>query len=72
MMELVDTPGRSTIFRICRLWTYNPKQAGGGFRGPFCDPTEGILKFWVGELFVWGVTHSGKKTPVVSGTGTLF
>ena len=44
-------PGRSTIWRICRLWTFNPKWGGGGFRGPFCAPTEGVPKCWFGDQF---------------------
>ena len=51
MLELVDMPGTSQICRICRLGTSNPKQVGGGFRGPFCVPTEGVLKLLFGDQF---------------------
>ena len=57
-------PGRSIILRICRLSAFNPKQVVGGFRGPFCDPIEEVLKFLVGNLFVWGMTDSRKKLPL--------
>ena len=36
MMELTDMPGRSILGNISRWRAFNPKQVGGGFRGPFC------------------------------------
>ena len=57
-------PGRSILVSISILWTFNPKQVAGGFRGLFCDPIEGVLKFWFGEHFCMGVNHSGKNFPV--------
>ena len=55
MLELVDMLGRSIlgiIPRLCvSLWTCHLKRDGGCFRVPFCDPTEGILKFLFGDIF---------------------
>ena len=57
-------PGRSILVSISILWTFNPKQVAGGFRGPFCDPTEGVLKFLVGEYFCMGGDPLKKKGPL--------
>ena len=46
-----DMPGMSQICRICRLGTSNPKRVGGGFRGPFCVPTDGVLKISFGDQY---------------------
>ena len=61
MMELVDMPGKSILLSISRLLTCHLKRVRGVFRGPFCDPTEGVPKFWFDDFSVWEVTHSGKK-----------
>ena len=54
MMELVDMPGRTILVSVSRLWTCHLKRVGGGFRVPFCDPTEGVLKFSFGDVFCMG------------------
>ena len=65
MVELVDMPGMSQICRICRLGTFNLKRVGGGFRGPFCVPTEGVLKIpFGGQFCMGGDPLRGKKYPV--------
>ena len=51
MLELVDIPGRFILDSISRLWTCHLKRVRGGFRVPFCDPTEGILNFLFGDIF---------------------
>ena len=48
MMELVDMPGMSAQFRICRMRTANFKKVGGTLMGPFCAPN---LKFGFDDLF---------------------
>ena len=61
MMELVDMPGMSPICRICRLGTFNPKHAGGVFRGLFCVPTEGVPKIWFDGFSYMGGGQPRKK-----------
>ena len=47
MMELGDIPGRSPIFRICRVGTSHQKIKKGGLslRRFKCDPKTGLAKF---------------------------
>ena len=72
MMELVDMPGRSILVSISRLWISNPKQVAGDCRGPFCDPTEGVLKCWVdGHVYMWGGPLK-KKLPYAALPGLLW
>ena len=47
-------PGRTILVSVSRLWTCHLKRVGGGFRVPFCDPTEGVLKFSFGDVFCMG------------------
>ena len=55
MMELVDmVPGMSPLGSISRLGTCHLKRVEGVFRVPFCDPTEGVLKFLFGDVFCMG------------------
>ena len=72
MMELIDMSSRSTICRICRLGPSNSNKIGGGFRGPFCDPTVGMLKIWFGELFVWRWPTQDKNSPTTSPQIKIF
>ena len=53
MEQLVDMPGMSPLGSISRLGTWHLKRVGGGFRVPFCDPTEGVLKFLFGDVFLY-------------------
>ena len=62
MMELVDMPGRSILVSVSRLWTCHLKRVGGGFRVPFCDPTEGVLEFSFGDVFCMGDDPLRKKS----------
>ena len=61
MMELVDIPGWSIHISISRLWAFHPKQAIGGFRGPFCAPKLGVPKIWVGEHFCMAANPLRKR-----------
>ena len=61
MMELIDMPGMSPICRICRLGTFNIKQAGGVFRGRFSYPKLGVPIFWFGEYFCMGAGRDREK-----------
>ena len=61
MMKVVDMLGRFPIFRISRLGTSNPKQVGGGFKGPFCALTVGVPKNDLMTYFVWEVVLPGKN-----------
>ena len=51
MMELVDMPGMSAKFRICRMRTANFKKVGRKFNGPFCAPKMGVPEIWFGDVF---------------------
>ena len=51
MMELVDMPGMSPLGSVSRLGACHLKRVRGGFRVPFCDPTEGVLEFPFGDVF---------------------
>ena len=66
MEELFDIPGMSSILRICRSGTCNPKRVEGGFWGLFCVPTDGVLKIPFCDFFIWEVTHSGKNYPLIN------
>ena len=51
MMELVDMPGVSAKFRICKMQTANFKTAGGALNGNFCAPKLGVPRIPVGDRF---------------------
>ena len=51
MMKLVDMPGISAKFRICRMWTADFKKAGRKFNGTFSAPKTGIPEIWFGDVF---------------------
>ena len=50
-MELVDIPGMSPIFRICRLGTCNQKNTKVDLRDPNRVLKIGPPKIWVGDQF---------------------
>ena len=56
MMELADMPWRSTICRICRLWTSNLKMVRVTLNRTICDLTVLVLFIW-GQLinYAWVV-----------------
>ena len=62
MMELVDMPGMSAKFRICRMRTANSKTVGGTLNGNFRAPKLGVPKIWVGDVFCMGGGALGKKS----------
>ena len=51
MLELVDMPGMSAQFRICRMRTTNSKKVGGTLNGPFCVPKLRVPKNWFDDVF---------------------
>ena len=51
MMELVDMPGMSAQFRICRMRTANSKKVGGTLNCPFCAPKLRVPEIWFGDVF---------------------
>ena len=51
MMELVDMPGMSAKFRICRMQTADFKKVRRKFNCPFCATKVGIPEMWVGVRF---------------------
>ena len=65
MMELVEMPGMSAQFRICRMRTANSKKVGGTLNGPFVPQNSGYPKFGLVTFFVWEVGLSEKKTDQV-------
>ena len=66
-------PGRSTICRIRRLWTFNPKKVGGTLKGPFCALTVGVPKISFGDFLYesWPFRKKGTET-VTLGNGDNF
>ena len=51
MMELVDIPGMSQIFRIYIFGTCNQKNTKVDLRDPNCGLKNGPPKIWVGGQF---------------------
>ena len=51
MMELVDMPGMSAQFRICRMRTANSKKVTGTLNCPFCAPKLRVPEIWFGDVF---------------------
>ena len=63
MMELVDMPGMSAQFRICRMRTANSKKVGGTLNGPFCVPKLGVPQIWGDDLFCMRGDPFREKSP---------
>ena len=58
MMELVDMPGMSAKFRICRMRTANFETVGGTLNGSFRAPKIGVPENPFGDVFLnerWSV-----------------
>ena len=52
MMELVDMPGMSAKFRICRMRTANSKRIRGTLNGNFCAQKLRVYEYPFGDVFV--------------------
>ena len=65
MIELVDMPGMSAKFRICRIRTANFKTVRGTFNGNFCAPKVEVPEYPFGDVFYTRGAPVRKK-------GTLF
>ena len=73
MMELVDIPGRSQIFRICRFGTCNQKNTKVDLRDPNRVLKIGPPKIWVGDQFgMVGDPLRKKTTPETISKQALF
>ena len=65
MMELIDLPGMSAKFRICRMRTANFKTVGGTLNGNFCAPKVEGTQIPVGVRFCMGGGPLRKKGPPI-------
>ena len=63
MMKLVDMPGISAKFRICRMQTANFKKVGRKFKGPFCAPKLRVPEYPFGDVFCMRGGELRKKGP---------
>ena len=63
MMELVDMPGMSAKFRICRMRTAKVKTVGGTLNGDFCASKLGGGQIPVGDVFCMRGGAIRKKGP---------
>ena len=63
MLELVDMPGMSAQFRICRMRTANSNKVGGMLNGNLCAPKLRVPKYPLVTFFVWEVAPSGLQVP---------
>ena len=62
MMELVDMPGMSAKFRICRMRTANFKTVGGTLNGNFYAPKVRVPKYPFGDGFCMRGEGARKKS----------
>ena len=65
MMELVDMPGMSAKFRICRMRTANFETVGGTLNDNFRAPKLRIPEIWVGGVFCMGGGDAREKSALL-------
>ena len=70
MMELVDMPGMSAKFRICRMRTADFKKVGRKFNGSFSAPKLGGPEYPFGDVFSMRGGRFRKKCPLLPRAST--